>query len=330
MALVDVLEWADPAAGAIVSRVPDNATDELRLGAQLIVHEGQAAVFFRDGRGLDVFSAGRHTLSTLNLPLLSRIVGTAFDSGRAPFRAQVFFVNLAAVGGLKWGTKEPVPVRDADLGHVRMRAFGSWAMRVADPLVFVNTLVGRRGNYSSADIETYLRDVIVSRLIDIIGENLRSIVDLAGMYDELAVAAKIRMKEDFARYGVELVDFYIQAVTPPEDVQRMIDERAQGAHAAPRTRDSEAAKTARASFGACVHCGAAVTAADKFCASCGAPARVAGHCECGQALAPDMTFCPACGARIGAEKPRICSACGAASAPGAHFCSKCGSRLGVD
>jgi len=226
MGLMEVIEYQDPSGSELCHKVPEHGSGETRLGSQLVVRESQQAVFFRDGKGLDVFGPGRHTLTTMNVPILTRLVGLAFDDRKSPFRTEVVFINTKAFNDMKWGTKEPVPFKDAELGYVQLRAFGSYTIRVTDALLFVNSLVGGRGRFATADIANFLRDVIVSRLNDILGETLKTIFELAALYDELAVAAKLRMKEDFAKYGIELVDFYINAVTPPEEVQKAINERA--------------------------------------------------------------------------------------------------------
>ncbi len=126
---------------------------------------------------------------------------------------------------LKWGTKEPVAFKDSQLGLVRLRGFGNYTMRVVQPLLFINTLVGTRGVFETSAISDYLRDVIVSRLNDLLGETLDTIFDLPKQYDEFAVALKSRVQDDFERYGIALMDLYINAITPPDEVQRMIDER---------------------------------------------------------------------------------------------------------
>jgi membrane protease subunit (stomatin/prohibitin family) len=207
-------------------KIPEDGSGETRMGSQLVVREYQQAVFFRDGKGLDVLGPGRHTLTTQNIPVLARLIGLAFNDHKSPFRTEVVFVNTKVFTDQKWGTKEPVPFRDSDLGYVQLRAFGAFTMRVKDPLLFVNTLVAGRGRFTTADIGNFLRDVIVSRLNDLLGEVLKSIFDLARMYDEIASAAKLRMADDFAKYGIELQDFYINAITPPEEVQKAINERA--------------------------------------------------------------------------------------------------------
>jgi membrane protease subunit (stomatin/prohibitin family) len=126
---------------------------------------------------------------------------------------------------MRWGTKEPVAFKDNQLGLIRLRAFGAFTMQVTQPLLFVNSLVGTQGSLDAAIIEDYLRDVIVSRLNDFLGENVASLFELPRQYDEMAVAVKARLAEDLRKYGAELVDFFINRITPPEDVQKMIDEQ---------------------------------------------------------------------------------------------------------
>jgi membrane protease subunit (stomatin/prohibitin family) len=221
---LEVIEWFDESGDVMVHRIPGGGSGEIKMGAQLIVRENQAAVFFRDGKAMDVLGPGRHTLSTLNLPVITKMLSLPFGY-KSPFRAEVYFVNLKVYTNLKWGTKEPVAFKDSELGLVRLRGFGNYTMRVVQPILFINTLVGTRGIFETKAISDYLRDVIVSRLNDLLGETLKTIFDIPRLYDEFAVALKSRVKDDFERYGVGLVDLYINAITPPEEVQRMIDER---------------------------------------------------------------------------------------------------------
>ena len=221
---MQVIEFHDPTGETMVARVPSQGTSAIRLGSQLIVEESQQAVFFRDGKALDTFGPGRHTLATQNVPILASIFGLPFG-GESPFQAAVVFVSTKTYLDLKWGTKEPVIFRDHELAMVRLRAFGKFAVRVTNAQVFVNTVVGTRGLYSTDGVEDYFRDVIVARLTDVLGENLTSIFDLPKLYDELAMALKARVADDFGKYGIELVDLYLGAITPPEEVQKLIDER---------------------------------------------------------------------------------------------------------
>ncbi len=221
---MEIIQHIDPTGQTMVARAPSKGTSAIKLGSQLIVEESQQAVFFRDGKALDTFGPGRHTLATMNLPLLTRLLGLPFE-GKSPFQAAVVFVSTKTFLDLKWGTKEPVVYRDSELAMVRLRAFGKFALRVSNAQHFVNEVVGTQGLYTTDGVEAYFKDVIVARLTDLLGENLQSIFDLPKVYDELGMGLKARVADDFGKYGIELVDLYLGAITPPEEVQKLIDER---------------------------------------------------------------------------------------------------------
>jgi membrane protease subunit (stomatin/prohibitin family) len=145
MAILDLIEYPNERGDEIVHRIPESGSGEFRLGSQLVVRESQRAVFFRDGKALDVFGPGRHTISTNNIPLLTGLLGLPFG-GDSPFRAEVYFVSMREFTDMKWGSQQPLAYRDTELGMVRLRAFGTYSMKVADPQVFVNEIVGTRGS----------------------------------------------------------------------------------------------------------------------------------------------------------------------------------------
>jgi len=224
MALMNLIEYIDELGAEMVHRIPEQGSGEFKLGSQLIVRESQWAVFFRDGKAYDVFGAGRHTLATQNIPLLTAAITTPLF-GDTPFRCEAYFVSQRTFTDLKWGTTEPILFRDSEFKMIRLRSNGIFTFQITDPKLFVVKIVGTRGIFTNYQIEDFLRGVIIGRLSDILGETLDSVLDLPRYFDELGAGLKARIKDDFAQYGLAMVDFIINAITPPEDVQKRIDER---------------------------------------------------------------------------------------------------------
>ena len=223
--LMEVLEFLDDSGSIMVARVPQDGACEVKWGAQLTVRESQEAVFFRDGQSMMVFEPGRHVLQTQNIPILSKLV-TWFGYGpTSPFRSEVYFVSTKLFRNLKWGTKEPIIFRDPELQMIRLRSFGTYSVRVVDSSLFVNRMVGTQGLFSDSDIQDYLRNILLSRLINLFADNIKSIFDLPKYYNALGAAAKAACALDFETCGLELVDFFVTAISPPEEVQRIIDEK---------------------------------------------------------------------------------------------------------
>jgi len=346
--IFDVIEYMDPSGREIVHRIPESGSGDFRLGSQLVVRESQAAVFFRDGKALDSFGPGRHTLSTANIPLLINLISIPF-SGESPFKAEVYFVNLREFLDLKWGTPEPIALRDKELGLVRIRAFGTYSMQVADPQLFVNKVVGTQGLYETAQISNFLRGIIVSRMIDLMGETSASLFDMPRMYEEYGAGVRARAQDGFTNLGLLLKTIYLMAVSPTEETAKAIDERAQmGAigdmqaylqfKAARAMGDAALAggeagtlTGAGVGLGAGVGVGAAMAGAitDALKGSKGqetaAPAAVVACPECGTANPKDAKFCNNCGAKLSGTIS--CPNCGHENAAGAKFCNNCGTKL---
>ncbi len=223
--IIDVIEAPDQGPQDLVVRVPEFGPGDFRLGSQLIVRESQRAVFYRDGKSLDVFGPGRHTITTANLPVLSSLLRLG-TGGKDIFTAEVYFVSMRELTDLKWGTPEPITLRDTDLGLVRLRAFGQYSMQVADPKRFVDQFVGTQGLYRTGQITDFLRSIIISRMTDVLGENMTSILDLPRLFDELSAALRAKLQDDFSAMGLSLKQFRIVSISPTEETAKAIDERA--------------------------------------------------------------------------------------------------------
>jgi excisionase family DNA binding protein len=223
--IIDVIEAPNQQQDEMVRRVPEYGSGDFRFGSQVIVREFQSGVFFRDGKAYDVFGPGRHTITTANAPLLSDLLGKV-TSGRTVFTAEVFFVNMREFLDEKWGTAEPIPLRDSDLGLVRLRAFGTYSLQINDPSLFVNKIVGAQGIYQTPQVTRFLRGIIVARLTDLLGELGKGLFDLPALYDEIGAGAKAKVQDDFGNLGVQLKTLYVNSISPTEETAKAIDERA--------------------------------------------------------------------------------------------------------
>jgi membrane protease subunit (stomatin/prohibitin family) len=224
--ILDVIEYLDPTGQEMVHRVPEQGSGEIVLGSQCIVRENQVAVFFRDGRALDMLGPGRHTLTTLNIPLLVNYLKIPFGS-KSPFRAEVVFVSVKDYVDLTWQAPKPLAFRDDDLGVVRLGIQGKFALQVGRPQLFVNQIVGTQGLYRTENITGYLQDILVSKFADLLGEVEANLLDLPAKYDELGAGLRAKASDDFEALGLLLKVVYVTAITVPEDVEKALDERAQ-------------------------------------------------------------------------------------------------------
>lgn len=346
----DIIEWADPSPKELVHRVPERGSGDFRIGSQLIVRESQAAVFYRDGKALDTFGAGRHTITTGNIPLLVNLVGLAFK-GETPFKAEVYFVNTGDFLDQKWGTQTPIALRDSEIGRVRLVARGTYSMYISDPQTFAVRIVAGRGYYSTRDITNYLRSIIVLKLTDLLGETMKSksMFDLPPLMEELSAATRVKVREDFEALGISLKAFYVEAISPTEKTAQAIDEAGaigaignmqsfvQYKAAQAMTTAAEQGGTAGGlagagvGLGAGVGMGAAMAQTIATAMQPGAQPQQAANeatvsCpKCGTANPANAKFCNSCGGQL--QGSVACSKCGAQNAPGAKFCNGCGQAL---
>ena len=336
------LEWFDESGRELVHRLPEKGSGEIKWGAQLTVRESQAAVFFYKGRAVEAFGPGRHTLKTGNIPILTKIASLPWGM-QSPLRAEVYFVNMKTFANLKWGTRDPVAFKDAELGLVRLRAFGVFNLRVVQPVLFINTMVGTQGMFSTEEIEEYLNRVIVSRFNDFMGETIDSILNLPAKYDELSAGLTERLREDFSHFGLGLTHLYTNAITPPPEVQKAIDDRSrmgvfddmnklmQMKAAMAMEKASEGDDQGAMGMGTSMGLMMPAMFAQYFTATGkGAPAKAgdassapqAACQECGTDIPLSAKFCPMCGHQQLVFSQ--CSHCGKNLTPNARFCSRCG------
>jgi excisionase family DNA binding protein len=216
--IFDVIEYPNEMREEIVHRFPETGPGDFRIGSQVIVRESQAAVFFRDGNALDVFGPGRHTITTMNIPLVIEAIGRTFFNDRTPFPAEVFFVSMREFADRKWGTPQPIIVRNPGmgLGVALLQGFGSFSFQVKDPQQFVTQIVGSQGIFRTTDIESRLRSMLLSKLQDLLGETAAktSVPEMIGLTEELGAGVRAKGTDDFAAIGLTLKSFYIENLKP--------------------------------------------------------------------------------------------------------------------
>lgn len=301
------------------------------------MRESQAAVFFYNGKAVDALGPGRHTLKTMNIPILTKILSTPWGM-TSPLRAEVYMANMKVFPNLKWGTRDPVAFRDSELGLIRLRAFGVFNIRIIQPVLFINSLVGTKASYGTADLEEYLSRVIASRFNDFMGEQIDTIFNLPAKYDELSAGLKQLLQEDLAQFGLGLLDLYINSITPPPEVQKAIDDKSKlGVFddlnkllkmKAAMALESAAANQGEAGSALGMGMGFMMPAmfADAFrpVGTAGAAAAETGlSCPgCSQPVPKGAKFCSFCGQPLLLYKK--CASCGGDIPPQGRFCPVCG------
>lgn len=341
---IEVIEWLDSSQDTLVYRFPVYG-QEIKNGAQLIVRESQAAVFVFEGQVADVFTPGRYTIDGGNTPILSKLGAWKYGFN-SPMKSEVYFVNTKQFTDMKWGTSNPIMLRDADFGIVRLRAFGAYSLRVADPAGFIKEIAGTNAHFQTEDIDGQLKRAIVSEFSDAIGEMKIPALDLAAQYKEIGEAIRAKINGDFNSWGLEVTKFYVENISLPPEVEAAMDKRASmGAlgdaqrymqfQAADALRDAAQNEGGGAGLGAGLGAGFAVGGqmANAFGAGQpggqqvgggGAAAATVACPACGKQNAAGAKFCADCGGKMEiAQVP--CVKCGAKLREGAKFCSECGS-----
>ncbi|MCK5812837.1 MAG: SPFH domain-containing protein [Cocleimonas sp.] len=221
--LVDIIEWTEDDPDTMVYRF-DRLGNEIKYGAKLTVRESQVAIFVNEGQIADVLTPGMYELETQNIPILSTLQGWKYGF-ESPFKAEVYFFNMRQFTDLKWGTKNPIMLRDKEFSMVRVRTFGSYSIRINDPEKFMKEIVGTDDHFTVTEISNQLRDIIVSRYSSILGKSNIPVLDIAGNYDQLGKFVTERIAPEFDDYGIKLTKILIENVSLPSAVEEALDKR---------------------------------------------------------------------------------------------------------
>ncbi len=339
---IEVIEWLDDSGNTLVYRFPVRG-QEIKNGARLTVRESQSAVFVFQGQIADVFPPGLYTIDGGNTPILTKL-GAWMHGFNSPFKAEVYFVNTKQFTDLKWGTPNPVMMRDADFGMVRFRAFGIYSIRVADPAAFIKEIAGTNAHFVTEDIEGQLKRTLVSGFSDALGESKIAALDLASNYDELGKFMRTKLTEEFNSLGLDLTKFVIENISLPPEVEAALDKRTSMGvigdvgrysqfQAADAMRDAAQNPSGGAGLGAGLGAGFAVgnAMAGAMSNAMGAKKESEGGSKitcpkCGAANPAAVKFCNECGSKLEAAAQVPCIKCGAQLQAGAKFCTECGTK----
>ncbi len=342
---IEVIEWLDDSGNTLVYRFPVHG-QEIKNGAKLTVRESQAAVFVYQGQIADVFGPGLHTIDGGNTPILSKL-GAWMHGFNSPFKSEVYFVNTKQFTDLKWGTSNPVMMRDADFGMVRLRAFGIYSIRVSDPQAFVKEIAGTNAHFVTEDIEGQLKRSLVSGFSDALAESKIAALDLASNYDELGRFIRTKLTDDFKGFGLDLTKFVIENISLPAEVEAAMDKRTSMGvigdvgryaqfQAADAMRDAAQNEGGGAGLGAGMGAGFAIgnamggamtNAMNQSKTEATAPAKSACP-KCGATNIASAKFCSDCGATMASMAQTFpCAKCGAQLQAGSKFCNDCGTKV---
>lgn len=342
---IEVIEWSDNSSNIMVYQFPVE-NKEIKMGAQLTVRESQMAIFVDEGQIADVFTPGRYTLDTQNLPVLTKLKSWKYGFN-SPFKSEVYFVNTKQFTNCKWGTTNPVMMRDAEFGMLRLRMFGVYSFKVVDPTVFLREVFGTASLFTVDGITGQLKSKIVSGVADLLAEAAIPALDLSSKYDEIALMSKRKLDESFKQLGLSLESLVIENISLPEEVEKVLDKRTSMGiigdslnqytryQAAEAIRD--AAQNPGGMAGAGVGIGAGMGIGNMFAeafsaqqqnqpqnATAATPAKI--KCSnCGASLTEQAKFCIECGTKVGPATKK-CSACGNELPANSKFCQECGQK----
>ena len=353
MALLKIIEWADNSSNTIVYKI-DTKKNIIKKGSALTVREGQVAIFCDKGRMADVFEPGYYKLDTDTLPILTSLLSWKYGF-ESPFKSEVYFVNTSRFTKLRWGTANPIMLRDPDFGAVRVRAYGTYSFRIKDAYSFMTELSGSHSTFKTEDITDHIRSILVMAVSDAMGESGISVIDMAANLMELSEKVKTSLDKRFEEMGLELCDFNFENVSLPAELEKAMDENArlgmfrrnvdvytQMAQADALTAAAKNPGLAGSTIGAGIGLGigaqmmrtmgnaagatGAVNGAANAQAQPSQPAGATKFCpECGERVSATAKFCAKCGTKLSASN--VCPKCGSPLVAGAKFCPECGEKL---
>ncbi len=326
--LIDVIEWKDDSNDTMVHRYDRNGK-EIMMGAQLTVRESQVAIMVNEGKLADVFQPGRYELSTQNMPILTALKSWKYGFN-SPFKAEVYFINTKQFLDQKWGTSNPVMMRDAEFGMIRLRAFGIYSFRVGDPVAFLKEVFGTSAYMTVEGVTGQIKRTLVSGLSDAIAQSKIPALDLAANYDELSQFALNTLAPRIANLGLKLESFVIENISLPDEVEKAIDRRTSMGvvgdlnqytqfQAAEAMRDAANNPNGMGGLGAGMGAAAMMAQAMQNAAQAPAapqyqqPAQQPQETRQPAAPAADTKFCSECGQRI-PRAAKFCPECGAKQA----------------
>lgn len=221
--LIDVIDWLDDSGDTMVWRYPRHQ-NEIKYGAKLTVRESQAAVFVSEGQIADVFGPGLHSLTTRNLPILTKLQKW-YHGFESPFKSEIYFISTRNFTDIKWGTKKPITLRDPEFGPVRLRSFGTFVIRVSDPKSFITEIAGTEGHFTVEEITGQLTSMVITRFADLLAESKIPVLDLAANYNELSGWVTEKLAPEFSQYGLDLTKLLIENIALPKAVEEALDKR---------------------------------------------------------------------------------------------------------
>lgn len=337
---IEVIEWLDDSQDTMVYRFPV-VEQEIKMGAKLTVRESQMAVFINEGKAADTFGPGLYTLSTENLPILTALKSWPYGFN-SPFKAEVYFFNTKQFTNQKWGTENPIMLRDAEFGMLRLRAFGIYSFRMKDPLKFIRQISGTSGDFDTGSTTDQLKRMIISGLTDLLGEAKIPVLDLAANYDEISEQARKKLAAGFEDLGLKLESFYIENISLPPEVEEMLDKRTEMSMAGNLSQYAQfqsansipdAAKNPGGMAGAGIGLGAGAVMGSTFYQAIAPQPQastlvqpqsspMAACTKCGAPVPQGSKFCPKCGNPM--NQTVKCVKCGFELQPGTKFCPQCG------